>query len=257
MKTILEKSSLFTPAFRLREKSTLLINAGTIVAGHPLPDTVVMPDLALGRDYQIVANDDTVEAQLLDAPPTLSAIGGFHVGLDGEIAAHSIWDNNFRPKAQDPRGMVFAGSFWVDIYLLNIEPRVNGTSSPNKCIADGASCSLNWWKAVEILAEHGKQLLSMAEFSIMAAGVKEGKNCAIEPDHTGFVPQLKSGIGVEQATGCMWTWGSDFDPCGRAIVMGGGWFSGAPGPRQFFNFDPDFGWNSIGARGRCDHLILG
>ncbi len=269
MKTQIEaKADIFTPAFETTDGASLFVKPGTIVGGHPLAEKVAMPEeLQPGTDYAIGVENGVAAAASLAVPPDASFIGGFHVGLDGKIVVPSIWDGRFRPKARDPRGMSLNGDFWMDVYLLNTSPHIHGTSKAGQTIAsganpihlpDGSSLPVNWWNVVKILANFGKQLPSLAEFSVAMEGVEEGKNCVVRPEKTGHVEGLRSAVGCEQAAGCIYIWGRDFAPSGGyAIVMGGYWGSDAAGPRQFGDGLPGADNYDIGARGRCDHLILG
>ena len=264
MKNI-DKADIFSPLFT-PHGNQLTIMPGTIYAGHALPEEVTLPKaLKPGSDFGIEVHDGNVIGTKLDSAPSASFIGGFHVGLDGQIVPQSIWDCKFRPKSPDPRGMVLIGDFWADIYLLNVAPSKNGTSAALKEIATGTQKialrgglePLTWWNAIAVLAGHGKQLLSMAEFSVATMGSTDGKTAGGKPEITGHIDGLKSHNGLEQATGCLWTWGRDFDPSGGwAVVMGGYWNSDAAGPRRFALNHPDIGYDNVGARGRCDHLIL-
>ena len=260
------KADLFSPLFTTTNNQ-LGIAAGTIYAGHYLPENVPLPEkLWPGSDYAVGINDGNAIVEKIDRAPGIAFIGGFHVGLDGQIVPQSVWDCKFRPKARDPRGMVLVGDFWVDIYLLNCHPAKHGTSSAGVDLATGTMSvvmpdsthqPLTWWNAVAVLAAHGKQLMSMAEFSVATMGVTEGKAADDKPTKTGHISGLKSYNGLEQATGCMWTWGRDFDPSGGwAVVMGGVWVSAAAGPRRFSHSLPAGDYLYVGARGRCDHLIL-
>lgn len=259
----LAKADIFSPLFTV-ENNQLSIVPGTIYAGHALPGKVNLPKkLKPGSDYAVDVEDGVVSAKQLDSTPDLKCLGGFHVGLDGKIVENSIWDAKFRPREVDPRGMVLVEDFWVDIYLLNSDPGKNGTSAAGVEIASGTEeimmqgvrKPLTWWNAVTVLAVLGKQLLSMSEFCVAAQGVEEGKTCGEKPKTTRHIPGLKSRYGLEQATGCIWTWGRDFNPSGPyASLMGGGWDSGSAGPRRSDINVPDYGWFNVAARGRCDHL---
>jgi len=249
MKNIIKADS-FSPLFATNNNQ-LQVLPGTIIAGHALPTSVKLPsDLKPGTDYGIVVEDGEVICHELNHAPVATHIGGFHVGLDGNIVGASIWDALFRPKAKDPRGMVLSGDCWVDIYFLNVDPHKYGTSAAGVEIAS----AVNWWDAVATLSSHGKQLLSNAEFSVAMHGVELEKTAGEKPTSTGHIEGLRSACGIEQATGCLWTWCRDFDPSGYASVMGGYWVSGSAGPRRLYGDDPDYGWYVIGARGRCDHL---
>ena len=262
--TNLIKADQFAPLF-ITESNRLSIVPGTIYAGHALPGNVNLPKkLKPGSDYAVDVEDGVVSAKEIHSAPDLKCLGGFHVGIDGKIVENSIWDAKFRPQEVDPRGMVFVEDFWADIYLLNTDPGKNGTSAAGVEIASGIEGilmqgerkPLTWWNAVAVMAVLGKQLLSMSEFCVAAQGVEEGKACGTKPKTTGHITGLKSRYGLEQATGCMWTWGRDFNPSGYAGIMGGYWGSGAAGPRRFNGHHPDTDYYYVGARGRCDHLIL-
>jgi hypothetical protein len=54
----------------------------------------------------------------------------------------------------------------------------------------------------------------------------------------------------------MWTWTRDIVTVRCALLSGGGWRSSAAGPRRLSSVDADDSVDVIGARGRCDHLIL-
>jgi len=268
MRTLIQKADLFSPAFNLHPGNILTVQPGTLVAGLDLEETVKPVEaLTPGNDYAIAVVDGIAMVSALAGAPSQSFIGGFHVGFDGNIVPASIWDANFRPKCPDPRGMVLVSNFWADIYLLNIDPHLYGTSSAGKEIADGASQiempqggrqPLTWWNAVTVLSSHGKQLLSLAEFSLAASGTEDGKNNDGDPKTTGRSPGLRSAVGLEQATGCMWTWGRDSEPSSPYVaVFGGGWLSARSGSRRCCTDDPGSYWYGLGARGRCDHLILG
>ena len=266
MKKSLSKTVPFSPAFALEENQLRAI-AGTSYGGYYLPKMVALPkNLIPGTDYAIVLLKTALKAVKLTKAPPADALGGFHVGLDGLIAVHSIWDDQFRPRCADPRGMVFAGKYgWIDIYLLNTDPGKHGTSKSGVEIADGWSNillpdgkprALNFWVSTHALALHGKQLLSCEEFTAVMQGVEEGKTCKGDPKKTGHASGLKSALGIEQATGCMYVWSRDIKDVDAPWVylMGGDWDSGAAGPRRFGDYHPDDASGYVGARGRCDHL---
>ena len=121
---------------------------------------------------------------------------------------------------------------------------------------DGNRKSLTWWVATHQLAQFGKQLLSREEFAATMQGVEEGKNNGDDPCKTGHSPGLKSLYGIEQASGCMWTWSRDIEGLRGPwlFILGGRWNSGSAGPRRSYYSPPDFYWSDVAARGRCDHL---
>jgi len=263
-KTHITKGDIFSPFFAT-DGETITMNEGSLDVGAGLRPSIELATLEPGADYYLQQVDGRILGIRAVGLPVSGTLGGFHVGLDGKIVPGSIWDSQFRPAAADPRAMVFVGSFWVDIYLLNTRPHTFGTSAAGQTIADGHSGievgetpqPLSWWVAVSILAKHGKQLLSKSEFFLMAQGVEDGKTAGNDPIVTGHAPGLKSRYGVEQATGCMWTWGRDADTGDTYVsVFGGDWVSFAAGPRRSDSSGPGGDWANIGARGRCDHLIL-
>jgi hypothetical protein len=241
------KADIFTPAFEI-ETGGIAIKPGVVFdSGDQTNPFVILPKkLAAGADYSIFERDGDLVAETARIP---GEVGGFHVGLDGAIVPASIWDTKFRPAAPDPRGMVFvSGVGWVDIYLTADD----GTSRPGAKIAR----DISWWDATALLAAQGKQLLSAGEFSVAAAGVTEGETCGERPDLTAHVDGLRSAVGLEQATGCMWTWTRDIDTDRCALLSGGYWGPSDAGPRRLNYGDASDSHDSIGARGRCDHLIL-
>jgi hypothetical protein len=283
---LLKKPDILSPAFEVTECSATPSETGKCSScGHPierhaqrisaksgvkfddedLPSKITLPDVLVGgRDYAILLDDERL---LVVNAPHSEALGGFHVGLDGKIVPHSIWDRNFQPKCPDKRGMVLvAGLFWADIYLLNSEPHIHGTSAAGVRIADYNDppartawnrCErANYWEVSEVLAMHGKQLLSVAEFVIAAQGVAEGKSCGEDPVATCHAEGLRSAWGLEQATGCMWTWSRDRDGDDWCRLLGGGWWTSGAGPRRLYDSGAVYGDYDVAGRGRCDHLIL-
>jgi hypothetical protein len=269
MKNLLKKCDHLSPAFFHVGGNFLDLVPGASVSGIPKTTRqVVRPKrLTPGTDYAIIKDKAYLKAVKLTSEPKASAIGGFHVGLDGVIVNASIWDQLFRPRCPDPRGMVFAGKYgWIDIYLLNTDPGKHGTSAAGVEIADGWSNiilpdgkgrALNFWVATHALSLHGKQLLSCEEFTAVMQGVEEGKTCGDDPKKTGHVRGLKSAIGIEQATGCMYVWSRDIKDLDVPwiFLMSGAWTSDAAGPRRFDYNHPGSDYYAVGARGRCDHLF--
>ncbi len=268
MKNILERSDLLSPAFEARDGIRLDFDpCGSLDALRNATSVIMPKKLTPGTDYAVKQDKGTMKAVKLSSAPKADALGGFHVGLDGNIVRSSIWDQLFRPRCPDPRGMVFAGKYgWIDIYLLNTDPGKHGTSAAGVEIADGWSNiilpdgkgrTLNFWVATHALSLHGKQLLSCEEFTAVMQGVEEGKTCGNDPKKTGHVPGLRSAIGIEQATGCMYVWSRDIKDLDVPwiFLMGGDWDSDAAGPRRFDSYLPDYVDFNVGARGRCDHLF--
>lgn len=212
-----------------------------------------------------------------------------------QINEYSFWDLTFRPACVDPRGMVLiADSFWADIYLLGVDHLTNGTSKYNVTIADGSSPpkiptkfggtgtsaygSLNWWEAGEVLRSWGKRMPTYSEFAALAYGTTEASSIGTDQGSTVWNAAYLSKWGCNQASGVMWVWGDEFgggaaaaswtaNTGGRgstyqmenAVIFGGGWVNtSASGSRaSIWDNSPTNSGSIVGARGVCDHLILG
>jgi len=245
----------------------------------------------IGEDYTIWYNHS---ARTLMAYPVNTLVhdsylklGGFHYAPGGNaddrrvggddtpsINEYSFWDLNFRPDGNDPRGMTLVNdSFWVDIYLLNIDHIENGTSKYNTRIADGkydeSGCpvipsqnggdgksrydGLNYYQALEILESHGKRMVTESEFAQLAYGTTENISGNTDPVDTILRKEFTSKWGVMLSTGNMWIWGQD------AALFGAGWNNGSGSGSRASSWG-DSATNShvsFGARGAYDHLILG
>jgi hypothetical protein len=239
-------------AFALPTTSTISLKAGTVIELNGWlhvfsSDTpVVLPALTAGVDYAIyVCVDGSVRADAsFTAPAGYTAaearqIGGFHYALGAGAAAqagggsspvinpYSVWDQRWRPKCPDPRGMALINNtFWADIYLCGVDHHVNGTSAYNVTIADGSSPpkvhpvfggngtttygSFTWYEANELMKGHGKGLPDQGEFAALAYGVTEAGSIGVEPSLTALDALRTSKWGIMQATGNMWVWGRDF-----------------------------------------------
>lgn len=289
---------------------------------------VQMPSLTAGTDYAIyLCNDGTLRADANFSAPdgftttTSRKIGGFHYAPGGNAAAqaggdttpainpYSLWDLKWRPACADPRGMTLvADTFWCDIYLLGVDHHTNGTSRHGVTIADGGSppkvpgafggngsdtYDLTQYACAEIMASHGKQLLSYGEFAAAAYGVTEVAQRGSDPVTTGLGTsnagssnadnKFTSKWGVIQAAGVLWVWGRDLSyradgavfayqavTSGRgsvyaqganglvAALLGGVWYDGsACGSRaSLWNSAPWYSNPNFGARGRADHIRL-
>ncbi len=276
---------------------SIAIRAGTVFAGIDIgvDAAVKLPDggLQLGTDYAVtlmpglpaVAEKLTDDYRMVDFKlGELPVIGGFHYAPGGNAAARtggdevpainpfSVWDLNFRPACSDPRAMTLVdgprGKFWCDIYLTGAAHHADGTSKFGVVIADGDDLPLlkgerarkfDYPTAVAVLAEHGKQLLSLEEFFAAAFGVTEKTAHRGDPKRTALDASRTSKWGVMQATGSMWTWGHDGDPDEpRASFFGGSWFGGGDAGSRYAVVGnwPGYSSGSVGARGRSDHLQL-
>lgn len=283
------KADAAYPAFRTGGLDTLFTNGSTVIRiddrtisladGAP----IAMPRrLVAGLDFEIVLNpDNSLSAHAYGAAGEFGhpVIGGFHYAPGGNaqgrsggdaipaINPFSIYDVNFRPACANPRGMTLVdGKFWADIYLLGTGHADGGTSLCGADIADGDSLKkLDYAAAVSILAEHGKQVMSIVEFIEAAYGVVEKAARSEEPQTTGIVEpddaKFISKWGLVQATGNMWVWGHDGDPdAPRASVFGGSWISGSFAGSRYADLGyrwPGHSGGDLGARGRSDHLIHG
>jgi len=202
-------------------------------------------------------------------------IGGFHYGLtpSGEtptgnkttaditaiagINQYSIWTNWFRPICE-PEGMVHINGKWYDIYLLNSEHIINGTSKAFATIAGGEEGAvafgraipkiplayggdgsvnygkLTWFQLCEIAKSHGKELISYEEYQTIAYGVLEGTDCSALEVVQGRVEHyatLTSKFGIEQATGVQNVWGKDLSEDGGTRA----WQSQTDGRGQIYS----------------------
>lgn len=304
----------YSVAFTKNAADRVSIKAGTIVEVasriyvFAAATAVTMPSLSAGTDYFIWINmNGTLQATTsFVAGPMIGArrLGGFHYAPGGNAPAqaggdtnpaineYSLWDLKFRPACPDPRGMaLIANSFWCDIYLLGVDHLVNGTSKYNVTIADGSSPpkiptffggngstaygTLTWWEAAEVLASHGKQPLSYAEYAAAMYGTTENSSGGTDPVSTILRAAYTSKWGVMLASGNLWVWGDEFGgpdagaawantnggrgqvyQQSNAVLLGGYWVGGAnSGSRaSYWGSLPSGSYADVGARGRCDHL---
>ena len=293
-KSALVKADPNTPALLVTGRDAIAIKPGTIFAGRTFDQDTHVPlpaeGLSPGADYGVVVTADAIKLEKLTFAPLLTGayIGGFHFAPGGNAAGRSggdeqpainpfsVWDVNFRPACDDPRGMVLVEKpgqkFWCDIYLLGTNHLGDGTSKFGATIADGddppqksgtEDCfdGLDYATAVEVMKHHGKGLLSVEEFFAVAFGVTEKTARDKDPKKTGLDAPRTSKFGVMQATGNLWAWGHDGDPdMPRASLFGGAWWVGdSAGSRSAgvaCNW-PDDSDEDVGARGRSDHLQPG
>jgi hypothetical protein len=238
-----------------------------------------------GSDFVVFAYPDgTATAFPLGTEPSIdggAVIGGFHYAPGGNatgtsggddvpaINPYSCWDLNFRPACESAAGMALVdGRFWCDIYLTGCDHPTLGTSSFGDFIADGDDTPkriddgvhdrFDFETAKAVLAEHGKQLLGAEEFFAMAYGVTERSAAGTDPQRTGLDAPRTSKWGIMQATGNMWTWGTDGHPdVPRASLFGGSGLNGSSAGSRCADLDcwPGRSGRAVGARGRSDHLI--
>lgn len=261
----------------------LVIRAGTAIRldGRSVEfasdETVILPALTAGEDYGVKINADGKPfASLLGPENPIDAgwIAGFHYAPGGNATARaggndtpainpsSIWDLGFRATCPDPRGMALVDAdgrrFWLDIYLLGVDHKRNGTSRCGVKTADGNSLDrLNYHDATAIMAWHGKRLPTYDEFRFAATGVTERSSADRHPITTGLDAARTSRFGLMQATGNLWIWGTDGDPEDpRPSFFGGSWLHGARAGSRYACLDYWAGnsYGSISARGASDHL---
>ncbi|MBK0020929.1 hypothetical protein IAE29_03235 [Ochrobactrum sp. S46] len=279
------------PVLLARSSTSLALLAGTtIITGdivHTFADghEIGLQNLAPGHDYAIGIDRDSkiVVQTAIRNPLNTKFFGGFHFAPGGNaddgsggdnipaINPHSIWDFGFRPGNSidvddvDPRGMTRitldnGHSFWIDIYFLGVNHEGRGTSLYGEKIAHGRSLDrLNFADATRILASHGKRLPTYDEFRAATYGVTERSSADRHPESTGLDAARTSLFGLMQATGNLWTWGTDGHPTDpRPSIFGGSWLNGSDaGSRcaylDYWTVDSD---EDIGARGASDHLTL-
>ena len=144
------------------------------------------------------------------------------------INQYSLWDLNFRPKTFGLKGFAFDPEVrtWVAIYFTGTEHIADGLSKAGSNIASdtvppkiplayGGNGStsygrLTWYEANEIVQSHGCRLLNHNEFSSAAFGVTEAQSlggAGVTPALTIRQNGYTSRIGLEQATGHVYTWG--------------------------------------------------
>lgn len=205
---------------------------------------------------------------------TSRKIGGFHclctaVGTisghtltgfaQGDILPQSVWDLNFRPACDDPRGMVYSplANIWVDIYLQS------GTGASTLSANGGTiTDTRTWMDHVDDLAAVGKKLLDDGEFQIIAEGSNQETNISgsADPVTTGGHSdtagrRMISNIGCEDCCGAMWQWLRDqsyrFD--GAANHTHSVTVSGDPQTVNTGNpsadVSPAYGWYDLGSKG--------
>lgn len=304
-------------AFTKNSVNTASIKAGTYVfigatlVSFSAATAITMPTLTSGTDYAIWAKDDgTLQAttSFTSAPGSgnYRKIGGFHYAPGGhsgssgggnstpQINEYSFWDLQWRPACADPRGMAcIAGGFWRDIYLLNTNPDVNGTSKYNVTIADGSSPpkipalvggngstdygSLTWFEAARIAGCYGKRLLTLDEQIISSYGTTEASAIGADQNNTVWNAAYVSKFGINQCSGVMWYWlanrggayntggwSADTEGFGSSYnapnaALGGGYWaigSNCGSACSAWNDAASYSGNHIGASFGCDHLNL-
>lgn len=243
----------------------------------------------------------------LVAPGTTVAGGGFstappsmvwtQAGVDkiAGINEYSIWDLLWRSKGEqhgmalDPQTLV-----WVGIYFCSTNHVVNGISRYNTDVASGtvlpriplayggngtaAYTRFSLYEAQEVVASHNTRLITYEEFMSAMFGVAENASlggAAVTIPSTGRAAGFTSRIGIEQATGHIYSIGGPFTSSGGtawAADPGRGSFYGTSGLALFGGnrggaelsgsrgaYFGDSPWSSnwsIGVRAVGDHLNL-
>jgi hypothetical protein len=300
----LRKADPAVPALVVNAAGRLCVRGATQFAHRSFAGLMTVPVpkvLEPGADYVVLVGLNTLAVEkLVSAVLPDDALGGFHFAPGGNAPARgggntvpainpcSLWDLNFRPACNDPRGMTLvrralappanplargqlapAYLFWCDIYLTGVDHLQYGTSRFDVTIADGVDLpqkpdgnglfeKFDFAAARALLAHHGKGLLSFEEFGSAAIGVTEETAAGTDPKITGLDAPRTSRFGLMQATGNMWVWGHDGDPDEpRASIFGGSWHNGGYAGSRCANVDywPASSGVNLGARGRCDHLM--
>ncbi len=299
-----------TGNFTVSTNQVFYVEVGGLILTIASGTVVSMPSATTGTDYAIwLKPDGTLQATSNHTtPPATGArkIGGFHYAPGGnatgqsggnstpQINEYSFWDLKYKPACDDPRGMTcVAGTFWSDIYLLNNNPDVYGTSRFGRPIADGSTPpiipaalggngsttygSLTWFEAMSISAVYGKSAFTQPEFMAAMYGVTEATSRGTDPGSTGLDAARTSKWGVMQATGNLWTWaqdrggpfagaswnantegfGSEFN-APNASLLGANWFNGSlAGSRSsLWSDSASVSAGTVSLRCRADHLQL-
>lgn len=245
----------------------------------------------------------------LTAPGTTPASGGFattgftnsggnypwtqaRVDRIAGINAFSIWDLTHRSKGEQ-HGFAFdpQQKVWVAIYFCSSDHITNGISRYNTPVVSGTVLPktpleyggdgvmtygrLSAYEALEIVASHGCRLIAQEEFASSALGVTEGQSLGGGESTipaTKREPGYTSRIGLEQATGHIWTIGGPLTTVGGSAWTAGpnrGYCHGITGLPIFGGHRNEAGnsgsrasywgnvfWDSneaIGLRAACDH----
>ena len=220
------------------------------------------------------------------------------------INKYSIWDLKWR-SAGEQHGFAFdpMPRTWVAIYFSGTNHIANGISRYNTDVASGsvlprvplefggngtlAYPAMTWWASNEMALSHRARLLTEAEFVSATFGVTENQSlggAASTIPSTTRQAGYTSRIGLEQATGHIWTWGADsstrWDGAGgfnwrnvnggrgqmyiggdvnMVRVLLGGYRGSAAFSGSRASDWGSYPWNaywSIGLRAACDHLQL-
>jgi hypothetical protein len=238
------KNDPLNSAFIKTGAFTVSVLGGTTIAGtYFATDTAVNMVSApvVGQDYQIYFNAGALYAIDYATSPGGPVVGGFHYAAGSnatawntggnatpQIISTSFWDVNWRPGC-DPRGMVFVGDFWGDIYLLNRSHNTEGMTSkyyaeiaigpakpqmPLGYFGDGTTNlvpAMDWRWTANIYSSHRKRLMTPLEFEAGAIGGIEDTWRVVDPIRTGLNTVNNSGAAIkdEKYTSCVgWNFGT-------------------------------------------------
>ena len=162
------------------------------------------------------------------------------------------------------------GQFWVDIYFCGTQHSTNGTSMYGSDVASGTVLPIiplefggngvnkytrfSAYEALEITKAHGKRFITHEEFCCAAYGVTEDQSiggAASTIPATKREPKYTSRIGLEQATGHIWTIGGPLTSVGGSAWTAGpnrGNFYGGAGLPLFGGARDDAGGSGSGSR---------
>ncbi len=268
--------------------------AGLSVAGTGVGTAAVI--LSIDSASQITLSVNSTASASVTLTLTNSGLAWTQAQVDAiaGINGYSLWDLLWRPSSPDPRGMALvSGLFWSDIYLLGINHITVGTSASGQTIADGSSLpkipvifggdgsktysGFRWHVANEVLANYAKTTPTSQQFPVLSYGVQENTSCSTDPVTTQHQAGFTSLWGIEQAVGCMNTFGERGGPYSAAAwtasssgrgtyydapsvgVYGGRWdYAALSGSQcEFWASTLATASNNLGARGVCRHVNLG
>lgn len=141
--------------------------------------------------------------------------------VQGDILPLSCWDLIHRPNENaDVEGKVYdpKTNLWVDIYLPSWNAGLSKLLSVYEgTIADGASSpAFHWYRFSQVFTNQGQRLPRQDHFVSCSLGSPQGVQISTgaDPVTTGGKTasnnlRIISNIGIEDATGILWQWGSE------------------------------------------------
>lgn len=141
--------------------------------------------------------------------------------IQGDILPLSCWDLIHRPNENaDVEGKVYdpKTNLWVDIYLPSWNAGLSKLWSVyGGTIADGASSpAFHWYRFSQVFTNQGQRLPRQDHFVSCSLGSPQGVQIStgVDPVTTGGKTasnnlRIISNIGIEDATGIIWQWGSE------------------------------------------------